>query len=264
MSSPESALRRLAAAFLAGLLLARAAAAADAPSPATAPTREQVSQAVDALRQDPDLKPTHTVPMLRWKKADEKPTAPQDPAWLKSLSRWIWLASRWFADASRWTLWLLGAVAVALVLVSLRHWIGARADPMPQGGGTLPSRVGALDVRPESLPPDIGAAARALWLRGEHRMALSLLYRGALSRLIHAHAVPIRAAHTEPECLRLAQRGLDAAAAAYFARLVEVWQRAVYAGRDPEAAAILALCEGFAPALDARAAPVGAVPALAS
>jgi len=37
----------------------------------------------------------------------------------------------------------------------------AEADPLPP----LPSRVGILDVRPESLPDRIGAHARSLWQR---------------------------------------------------------------------------------------------------
>jgi len=230
------------------------AAADPGSAPATpSPSREQVARLLEALRQDPDLKSTRTVPMLRWKHDDTKKAETQAP-WMTRLFQWIERASRWFADASRWAIWLLGAVVLALLLISLRYWIRERAEAMPDEGSVLPSRVGTLDVRPESLPPDIGGAARALWLRGEHRQALSLLYRGALSRLIHEHAVPIRAAHTEPECLRLAQRGLDAAGGDYFARLVGVWQRAVYGGRDPETPGILGLCDEFAAALGRRAA----------
>ena len=55
-----------------------------------------------------------------------------------------------------------------------------------------------------AFPPDIGAAARALWDRGEHRAALALLYRGMLSRLAHVHRVPIRDSSTEGDCLALA------------------------------------------------------------
>ncbi|HEX4584292.1 MAG TPA: DUF4129 domain-containing protein, partial [Burkholderiaceae bacterium] len=90
-----------------------------------------------------------------------------------------------------------------------------------------------------------GAHARALWLRGEQRAALSLLYRGALSRLIHVYSVPIRGAHTESECVSLAQGRLQQDSSAFFARLVSVWQLAVYAGRTPEAAGVLSLCDQF-------------------
>jgi hypothetical protein len=89
---------------------------------------------------------------------------------------------------------------------------------------------------------------------------LSLLYRGALSRLVHVHALPIRAANTEGECVALAHDRLDAPRAAFFARLVGVWLPAVYGGRMPEAAQALGLCDEFdrqltpAPALAAEGA----------
>jgi hypothetical protein len=110
--------------------------------------------------------------------------------------------------------------------------------------------VGTLDVRPESLPDRIGAAAQVLWLQGRHRSALSLLYRGALSRLIHGYAVPIRAAHTEAECLTLAQKGLAAEQRGFLGELVRVWQLAVYGARNPDDNRVLELCKDFDRILD--------------
>ena len=69
--------------------------------------------------------------------------------------------------------------------------------------------------------------------------------RGALSRLIHVYAVPILTAHTEAECLRLAQGRLEPGQIAFFARLVGIWQLAVYAARDPEPADVLSMCDEF-------------------
>ena len=103
----------------------------------------------------------------------------------------------------------------------------------------------SLDIRPETLPDAVGAAAAQLWQQGEHRAALSLLYRGALSRLVHGHAVPIRAASTEGECVALARSRLDAQAAAFFARLVAAWQLAVYGARLPDALQVTEMCREF-------------------
>ena len=91
----------------------------------------------------------------------------------------------------------------------------------------------------------IGAAALALWMQGDARGALSLLYRGALSRLVHAHSVPIRAATTEGECVRLAKAHVEAPVAEFFSRLVRVWQLAVYGARMPDNATVSALCGAF-------------------
>src|SRR5262249_10543529 len=113
-----------------------------------------------------------------------------------------------------------------------------------------PTHVRDLDIRPESLPDDVGAASRALWDRGEHRPALALLYRGCLSRLAHVHEVPIRDSTTEGECVVLAAGHLSPGAAAYVAQLVRIWQRAVYRGEEPSAEVMYSLCDGFGGALD--------------
>jgi hypothetical protein len=108
-----------------------------------------------------------------------------------------------------------------------------------------------LDIRPESLPDNIGAAARTLWDSGEHRAALSLLYRGVLSRLVHVHNIPIRDSSTEGDCLRLTATRLREEQRNYVALLIQIWQHAVYGGQQPETASLHTLCDGFAPALDA-------------
>jgi hypothetical protein len=88
------------------------------------------------------------------------------------------------------------------------------------------------------------------------------MYRGALSRLVHEHGVPIRAASTEGECVRLAAAVLPAAGNTYFDQLVGAWQTEVYAGRPADAATVAALCDSF----DAHfaLAPASAAPATAA
>ncbi|MFN8010180.1 MAG: hypothetical protein U0P81_02130 [Holophagaceae bacterium] len=103
-----------------------------------------------------------------------------------------------------------------------------------------------LDIRPESLPEDVGAAAWRLWLAGEARAALALLYRGALASLVHAHAVALHAGSTEGDALRLAGEALPGPGADFFARLTGAWLRLAYRHEAPEAEAARALCEGWA------------------
>lgn len=219
---------------------------------APGPSRQDVQAAHDQVRQDPNLGGTKKEQKLRFK--DFKPweskpskSAPP-PSWLVGLARWL-------AEAGRLVIWALGATAVALFLVGLRHWIRVRADAdAAQAIRHLPSHVRELDIRPESLPDQIGATAKALWQSGEHHAALSLLYRGALSRLVHDHAVPIRAASTEGECVQLATRRLARGPGDFFARLVSAWQLAVYGARLPDASSVLALCDDFDNHLGRRAA----------
>ena len=64
-------------------------------------------------------------------------------------------------------------------------------------------RCSAWSSRRKTLPPDVGAAAAALARAGRLREALSLLYRGALSELVHRRGVRLLASHTEGDVLRL-------------------------------------------------------------
>jgi hypothetical protein len=229
--------------------LLAAAAGTTGAQPQAAPTRAQVEQMVEQVRQDPDLGGTRTQRTLQFK--NEKKPRPVQPA----SQPWLVQFVRWLADTSRLLVWVLGAVALALTLVGLRRWFHwhRTAGAVRQAG--LPSHVRDLDIRRESLPADVGTAARALWLQGQARAALSLLYRGALSRLVHAHAVPIRGASTEGECVRLAARTLAAQRSDFFARLVQAWQLTVYGSRLPDGAEVLALCAGFEAQLGPSAGP---------
>jgi hypothetical protein len=108
-----------------------------------------------------------------------------------------------------------------------------------------------LDIRPESLPANIGQAARKLWSNGERRAALSLLYRGLLSRLTHVHRIPITDSSTEGDCLVLVSASRMAPKTGdYCARLVRAWQGVVYGGGAAADEAIYALCDEFSGALD--------------
>lgn len=235
----EALLRRTAA--LAALTIAlgmpAAAALASAPQPAAA-SASDVERVLARLRADPDLSGVETTHELRPKKRDDAEKPPS--------SDWVVEFARWLSRSGRFLMWALGFIVVALLLVSLRRFVRWRGEATAAGYAAPPSHVRDLDIRPESLPADIAAAARALWAAGEARAALSLLYRGALSVLVHRHGVPIRAASTEGECVALATRVLAPERSAYFRELVQCWQELVYAGRTPADERVQALCEGHA------------------
>ncbi len=215
-------------------------ATASAPAAALATTPDDVARAVATVRSDPNLGGPHTERSLRIKPDDEKKRKAEPPA------PWLLEMVRWMSEAGRGLMWLLGAVAVALLIVFAWRWMRVRADAVTGRTAVLPpSHVNDLDIRPDSLPDDIAGSARAQWQRGEQRAALSLLYRGALSRLVHDHAVAIRGASTEGECVVLARAVLPAAGGAFFERLVGAWQTAVYAARWPDAASVVSLFDGF-------------------
>jgi hypothetical protein len=97
-----------------------------------------------------------------------------------------------------------------------------------------PSDLFGLDIRPGSLPKDVAGAALALWRGGDRRAALSLLYRGALARLVHERGLEVSAGATEGDCLRAALPALQDDAGGYFRLLTRAWQAQAYAHREAE------------------------------
>lgn len=218
---------------------APAAERAGVEPPGSPPSAAEIDAALKALRADPDLAGERTERTLRLKRGN-----PGQPRNTSDFDGWLRELIRWLDETGRVVVWIVGVIGITLLL-----WFVARAAAQRAGAGAarieLPSHVGALDIRPDSLPGDVGTAAWALWQRGETRAALSLLYRGALSRLVHGFGVPIKAASTEGECVALARRHASATAAELFAELVGVWQPAVYGARMPAASTVQRLCHAF-------------------
>jgi hypothetical protein len=212
-----------------------------------APSEAAVMRAMKVLESDPNLaiEEKRRIPSF----FDDEPEQrrKREIGWLRDLFSWL-------AQTSRMLLWVLGAILATVLLVLLVRLLSSpglrRARVL---AAALPSHVRELDVRPESLPAQIGPAALSLWEQGEQHAALALLYRALVSRLIHVHAVPIRHSTTEAGCMELARSHLSAALAAYVAQLVRCWQRSVYGGMLPQEASFRALCGSFDETLAAPA-----------
>lgn len=216
-----------------------------------APTRPEVRKALDKVANDPNLSTVRTINSLRWKQQEPGTGEP----WWAPLARWTRGLFGWLAESGRALVWVVGAIAAVLLAVFIVRLVRERGLPRVPKQLAAPSHVRDLDIRPESLPDDVGASALGLWERGDQRAALALLYRGTLSRLVHVHSVPIRASSTEGECLALARPRLSDSSARYAASLVAVWAGAVYGAQQPAAGAVQALCSEFGAALDRKAAP---------
>ena len=257
MHSRSSA--RCARAHLAVVLLAALAApwpgAAAAPAPtatsaaaraATAAhaalTDDEVQAAVKALQADPQMGGMERHRRLHWRESTRKDARPAP--WLERVLRWLVQAGAWMASSARALVLVVVSICVALLaIVAWRAW---RRQPCAAqaAGGPPPTHVRGLDIRPDELPADVPAAARALWQAGEQRPALVLLYRSLLSRLAHGFRVPIRDSSTEGDCLTLSRGRLPEAAHAYAGEFIRTWLAAMYAGQWPEADRFEALCAG--------------------
>jgi hypothetical protein len=106
--------------------------------------------------------------------------------------------------------------------------------------------VFGLEVRPETLPEDIGAAALGLARAGQLLGALSLLYRGVLATLLHRDGLELAGGDTEEDCLQKSASRIALPAHAYFARLLLAWQRLAYARRTVPMDEVEQLCADWA------------------
>ena len=99
-----------------------------------------------------------------------------------------------------------------------------------------PRTIMGMDVSPESLPDDVVSEARRRWAAGDARGAMSLLYRGSLSWLVHQAQLPVREGDTEGDCVRHTRTLTAAPQRDYFSELTGQWILIAYAERDPKAA----------------------------
>jgi hypothetical protein len=251
--SPERCCLALAATVL--LVALSGTAHAAAPHAATVPagnappaegpvTRDEVRAAVATLAADPNLRGEKKLRELRWTHSESpQPANTPSPSWAGGFFDFL-------AQGLRVILWTLGLAAAAFAAVLAIRWLRA-LPPLVEPDPPAPVKsISGMDIRPASLPEDIGGAALTLAHAGRTRDALSLLYRGALSRAVHRYGAAIGEAFTEGEALRAVNARLDPTKAAYVANLVGIWQRTVYAGQSAGRETVEALCQGFAPALD--------------
>jgi hypothetical protein len=222
---------------------------AETPESVATPDNVAIDRALAPLRSDADLGGMHKGRSLRWVTTDApRPDSAAAP-WLVSLFERI-------SQGASLLIWVAGTIAAGFTGVWLYRYVRERTQRRIAAEDPLGPRAqqSELDLRPVSLPQDIGAAARELLEAGQLRDALSLLYRGALSRAVHRFGVPIGAAATEGEALRAVEARLDPLRSRYFGELVQLWRRVVYAGDAGEMPAATAdgirrLCANFDEAL---------------
>lgn len=198
--------------------------------------REEIAEIVKA----PELNPYREE--LRWTLRRDEPEAPA-PA----REDWRWGEfGKFLADIMQALAWVLAALVAGVL--AWYAWKQLRPGLQPsEETWQPPDALFGLAVAPASLPDDVAGAALQLAGEGRVREALSLLYRGALSVLVHRERVRLVEGDTEGDALRAARGALPAAGAAYFSRLVSAWSMAAYAGRQPDAAGAQALAREWPP-----------------
>lgn len=159
----------------------------------------------------------------------------------------------------------LGWIAVASVIIGLIVYLARRAETVRVLAAVQqapkPVEAFGLDLREESLPSDIVAAAKELARQDAIVPCLSLLYRGALHRLVESEELEIFPGDTEHDCMRRVAeaakaRGSAAAAsqtagagarrADYFGSLTGRWLNAAWGASPPGSDDAIGLCDGWA------------------
>jgi hypothetical protein len=236
--------RSLAKAGLFAALCFSAAGAQGVDPDADVLTPAAVQAAVDTLRNDPNLGHDKTIRSLHWVTGQTPPEVPKNaPPWIVSLFQFL-------ASSASLLIWVAGAIGFAIAAVWVYRLLKSRQSAPRVAAVQGISRVQDLDINPNSLPADVGASALSLLEAGRTREALSLLYRGSLSRVVHRFAVAVGESFTEGEALRAVGQRLDQPRVQYFAALVALWQRAVYAAEAPAPESVAVLCREFAPTFD--------------
>ena len=159
-----------------------------------------------------------------------------------ALGRALQFVSDLFAGVMRFAVYVFLAVGAFFLLRYLARNMGRWTPSAESSRRAPPAVLFGLDVRPQALPEDLAQVAAAA-AQSDPRLALSLLYRGALATLIHRDRIDFAAGDTEADCVRRIDRVAPVPLGAYFRRLVRAWSEAAYAQRIANAASIRALCE---------------------
>lgn len=213
------------------------------------PSAEQIKLEINQIMQQAEFSRHETISEWRAKTVDADKTADKiDPdeysaEWLKHWLRiqtWRDMLGN-FAEVIRVLLWL---VLLGVFLYFVPRWLLARIPKLSPAAH--PEELSVFFFNEEGkvdFPKDIPQQVWARWLAGQHRAALSLLYRGALYHLQQEQGLAISRSMTEAECLSLVKTVPDLYA--YLANIVSIWQRFAYAHQSPPDADIEKLCAAW-------------------
>jgi len=177
----------------------------------------------------------------------------QKPDDMENQIAWVSDLIKFFSLIIEITLWLIPVVVLVYLYRYREYWMN-----LIQGIKTgaqqpdIPETLFGLDIREESLPDDIEAAALKLWQQQKARQAVSLLYRGSLSAMFKKYQFKLPPGATEDDCIRQLEyssftedRQNHENRLEYFRKLTQVWVAVAYAHRVPDETVFRQICEGW-------------------
>ena len=226
---------------------------APAQAQPNAEARQQQQQAIELLADERFMPLTEEE---GWRlKPGEDDAESGDKDWLVDLLEWLFslepgegenAGASWLPDLATLVRVLLWAAVISLVVwlvLRYRHWLSELV--MPAGPGenkARPMHLAGLEIAEHTLPADVASAALEALARDQRREALSLLYRGTLSRLVNDIHVTLEPGATEQECLQAFTTASPShSGVRLLARLTPDWISTAWAHRPPESQAVEAL-----------------------
>ena len=146
-------------------------------------------------------------------------------------------------------LWILLGLVIVFLLRRAPHWLEKFSfQTKDQPIHVVQPRIldESLKDNPFAKSSSLSRQAWAIWQAGQPRVAISLLYRGALAILISRHKLAILDSATESECVRLVERHQPVELFNYFSELTRHWQSVAYAQRFPSDMEAQQLCKEWA------------------
>ncbi|MCF4994300.1 DUF4129 domain-containing protein [Pseudomonas syringae] len=171
------------------------------------------------------------------------------PQWLKTLLGWL-NRHRFDGLAGLLEVLLWGALigATGWLIWRYREWLRAFGSRRPSLARnvkrSVPQQAVGLDLGLQTLPEDVAGTAEVLW-QTQPRAALSLLYRGLLSHLLHDHNLTLKPADTESQVLARIELLQRPDLLAFSRLLTGHWQNMAYGHRAPAAHLKQELCDGW-------------------
>ncbi len=155
-----------------------------------------------------------------------------------------------FANIVEIFIWSIVAIAIIYLLIQLykyRDNLAQFFNPTTGSDDDIPTEIFGLDITPESIPQNLSDEVLKLWEQGEHILALSLLYRGYLSKLVHDFGVDIRISFTENDCLHAAKQVINhnKMYINLFRDITNLWLMLAYAHRTPADSAVVDCCRSW-------------------
>lgn len=226
----------------------------EAPRLLNQPLTSQASRdSIKALLEQTPFKNKESVTRYRFgddpaaeAKSDNKGQAPQ---WLKTLLGWLdGQRFNTLATVIEVLLWGTLIAALAGLIWRYREFLQAFVSRRPtltvRARRPAPQQAFGLDLNRDTLPDDIAAHAERLW-QTQPRAALSLLYRGLLSHVLHDFDLPLKAADTENQVLARIEQLQRPELLAFSRTLTAHWLNMAYGHRVPAAHLQQELCDGW-------------------